>query len=155
MVLDKVKATGYSVKTRLDRSWSICYEWLKKLLLLLYSTVCRMGGRLRSLIPFMLLICAYSTGFYFGFHYLWHLTSLIHASYPTPESMLDVTCHLTWNSCFKENKDLRSSGPWELYNFSVRHQIRRDSNLVKITSISVTHSGVMVNHSKPFALIRL
>lgn len=120
-----------------------------------YYTVCRMGGKLHSLIPFMLLICAYSTGFYFGFHYLWHLTSLIHTSYPTPESMLDATCHLTWNSCFKENKDLRSSGPWELYNFSVRHQIRRDSNLVKITSISVTHSGVMVNHSKPFALIRL
>ena len=33
--------------------------------------------------------------------------------YVTPASF-------TWNSCFKENRERRSSGPWELYSFSGR-----------------------------------
>lgn len=30
--------------------------------------------------------------------------------------------HLTWKSCFREKRDLRSSGPCELYSFSGRKE---------------------------------
>lgn len=66
---------------------------------------------------------------------------------------LSVFQDLTWKSCFKENKDRRSSGPWELYNFSIRgRKGRGERNWLFISQLN--RASVLVSRRQRLLLLQ-